>query len=215
MMRTTTGFLLAGLLACAGAAAMPADAPADARAERLADALVKMLPMGKIFADAAAANPKWPLQEKPEAVSAEQLACVRGELSVDGYRRARLEEARQYAAANPSRMDQDLALLDGGAARLFGTMVQAGADEASTGKKAVPEEILASATSEEVLSFVTFISDPAYAGLRKLSGYGDAFDVTRSAHENEKAGEQLGASLAVQLMIKAMGTCKVPPSAYM
>ena len=205
--------LFAMLLACSGALA--AEPASDAKVERLADALVQMLPMGRIFEDAAAGDPKWPMQEKADKVSAEQLACVRGELSETGFRRSRLVDARRYAAENSSRLDDDLKLLEGGAGELFGKMVNAGADEASKGISASPEEIMKAATSEQVLSFVTFVTDPGYGELRKLSGYGDVFDVTRSTEENEKAGTRLGASLAMQFVIKAMGTCKVPPSAYM
>ena len=213
-MRMQSRIFLAAML-LASASTLAAGAPQDAKVDRLANALVQMLPMGQIFQDASAGDPNWPMQGKPDAVSVEQLACLRGELSVAGFKRIRLADARKYAAENPSRLDEDLKLLEGGAGELFGKMVKAGADEATTGSKAAPEDILKAATSEQVLSFVTFVSDPGYTDLRKLSGYGNVLDVTRSTEENEKAGTQLGASLAMQFVIKAMGTCKVPPSAYM
>ena len=212
-MRGKRMIVVGALLALAGA--LQAGTPDNAQVERMTDALVKMLPMGEIFEGAAAKDPKWPLQAKPEAVTAEQLACVRGELSVDGFRRSRLAEVRAYAAANPSRLDAELKLLESGAAELFGKMINAGAAQAAGGPQATAEAILADATSDQVLSFVTFVSDPSYADLRKLSGFGDALNITKSESENEKAGHQLGASLAAQQMIKAMGTCKVPPSAYL
>lgn len=183
--------------------------------ERLATALERMLPLGEIFEHVAADAPGWPLQANPDAVTPGQLACVRGELSVAGYRRSRLEEARQYAQANPSRVEDDVRLLEAGAADLLGALVKAGADAGASGTEASPDAIMKSATSAQMLSMVTFVSDPSYAPLRKLSGYGETFDITGSAGENEKAGKQLGASLAAQLMLKAMATCSVPPSAYL
>ena len=213
-MRGNSRTIVVGIL-LAWAGALQAGNPDGAQVERMTDALVRMLPMGQIFADAAAKNPKWPMQEKPDAVTAEQLSCVRGELSVEGFRRSRLAEVQAYAKANPSRIDGELKLLEAGAAELFGKMITAGAAKAAGGPEVTAEAILADATSDQVLSFVTFVSDPGYADLRKLSGFGDALNITKSASENEQAGHQLGASLAAQQMIKAMGTCKVPPSAYM
>lgn len=203
----------AALLACAGAA--HAGQKPDGRVDRMTDALVKMLPMGEIFEDAAARNPAWPVQDKPGAVTPDQLSCIRAELSVAGFRRSRMADVQAYASANPSRIDADIKLLESGAAELFGKIITAGAAKAGGNTEVTPESILGQATSDQVLSFVTFVSDPNYAGLRKLSGFGDALDITKSQSENEKSGYQLGASLAAQQMIKAMGTCKVPSSAYL
>ena len=206
--------IVAGMLLAFAGVAAAGDA-SDGRVQRMTDAVVKMLPMGSIFEDAAARNPKWPMQDKPDAVSAEQLACIRGELSVDGFRRSRMAEVQSYAKANPSRLDAEIKLLESGAADLFGKIIAAGAAQAGGGPEVSPESILGEASSEQVLSFVTFISDPKYAELRELTGFGDALNITKSRSENEKSGSQLGASLAAQQMIKAMGTCKVPPSAYL
>ena len=115
-MRMHSRIFLAAML-LASASTLAADAPQDAKVDRLADALVQMLPMGQIFQDASAGDPNWPMQGKPDAVSAEQLACLRGELSVAGFKRIRLADARKYAAENPSRLDEDLKLLEGGQIR--------------------------------------------------------------------------------------------------
>lgn len=206
--------MVAGMLLAWTGMVQSADGGA-VQAQRMTDALVKMLPMGEIFEDAAAKNPKWPMQDKPGALTQEQLACVRGELSADGFRRSRLADVQAYAKANPSRMDAEIGLLESGAAELFGKIISAGASRAGGGAEVTPDAILGASTSAQVLSFVTFVSDPNYADLRKLSGFGDVLNITKSAAENEKSGYQLGASLAAQQMIKAMGTCKVPPSAYL
>ena len=55
----------------------------------------------------------------------------------------------------------------------------------------------------------------ADAPLRKQIGVGDALDNTKSAEENEAAGERLGSALATQLMLKAVGACDIPMSDLM
>lgn len=187
----------------------------DDKVDRLTDSLVEMLPMGKIFDRASAENPAWPMQEKPDAVTPEQLACVRQALSTPGYRRAKRVEVEDYAKAHPSRVEDELRLLESGASALMGKLVMGGAESTWSNKPFDQNEVLKAATSEQVLAFMTFISDPNYAELRKLSGMGDVLSPQKSRAENEQSGEQLGFSLGAQQMLKAMGTCKVPPSAYL
>lgn len=183
--------------------------------ERMTDAIVRMIPLGPIFEEAARSDPRWPMQEKPDAVSDSQLACMRAELSEAGYRRAKRAEVEAYAQSNPSRMADELRLLESGAADLFGKLVAAGADSARAGTEVDTDTVLKSASPEQFLSFMTLMSDPNHAELRKLTGVGDALGIDKSADENKDAGEQLGASLAVQHMIKSMSICKVPLSAIL
>ena len=213
-----TGFargLVLGIgLVMAGAVQAQQAQPAD-QIERLTDRLVEMMPIGKIFDMAAAENPLWPMAERPNALDAKQLECVRGELSSTGYRRSKRAEVEAYAKSHTSRVADDLKLLEAGAASLMGKLVIGGATAAQTGKAFDEHEVLASATTEQALSFMKFVTDPNFAELRKLSGMGDALDPTRSSTENEKAGHQLGMSLGAQHVIKAMGACSIPPSAYL
>jgi hypothetical protein len=204
--------LAAGLIA-SGTAISGTDA--DQKVERLTDAVVRMLPLGAIFDGVAAKEPTWPMLDKPDAVTPGQLACLRNALSSAGYRRSRREDVAAYVAANPSRIDGDLKLLEGGAATIFGQLVSAGAEQTGNGPARDPREVLKSATSEQALAFITLFSDPNYAGLRKLSGVGDALNLAKSAEENEASGKQLGASLAAQQMMKAAGTCAIPPTAFL
>ena len=179
----------------------------------MTDVLVEMLPFGQVLDEAAAHDPTWPMQEKAKSVTTEQLACMRRELSSEGYRRSKHASVEAYAQANPSRFADDLKLLSGGAAALFGRLVKAGVSQGGGGSKADPNAILKSSTSDELLSFMTFFSDPDYAGLRDLSGVGNAMSINKSSKENEAAGEGIGSSLVVKLMIKSMASCDVPPSA--
>ena len=183
--------------------------------DRLTDAVVTALPLGKVFEQVAARDPAWPAQDRPEAVDAAQLACLRGELSEAGYHRTKHADVEVYAAAHPSRFGSDLALMEGGTARLLGALVMAGANAQNGQGPADPKDVMRDASPEAMLGFTRFISDPDYSDLRKLSGIGDVFDFSRSESENQAAGKRMGASLAMQAMVRAMGTCHVSPSAFL
>lgn len=187
-------------------------AAAESNVQRMTDLQVKMMPFGAIFDMLAKADPKWPMQEKPDAVTPTQLGCLRGELSTPGYRRYKQAQVEAYLAANPSRVASEIALLEQGAAELFGKLVLAGADSERSGVQADPQTVLKEATPEQMSSFMSFFGDPNNAELRKLSGLGDAISPGKSASENESAGEQLGSTITLQVMLKAMSTCEVPTS---
>lgn len=180
--------------------------------QRMTDLQVQMMPFGAIFDMLAKADPKWPMQEKPDAVTPTQLGCLRGELSTPGYRRYKQAQVEAYLAANPSRAASEIALLEQGAAELFGKLVLAGADGERSGVQADPQTVLKEASPEQMMSFMSFFGDPNHAELRKLSGLGDAISPGKSASENESAGEQLGSTITLQVMLKAMSTCEVPTS---
>lgn len=214
--RRRNGLVPAVLLAlCAvfsAHAAKDAARPSKSDIGRMTDLQVRMLPFGAIFEMLAKEDPNWPMQEKPDAVTPKQLACLRGELSTPGYRRYKQAQVEAYLAANPSRAASEIALLEQGAAELFGKLVMAGADSERSGVEAQPEVLLKDATPEQMSSFMSFFGDPNHAELRKLSGLGDAISPGKSVSENESAGEQLGSTITVQVILKAMSTCKVPTS---
>ena len=178
----------------------------------MTDLQVKMMPFGAIFDMLAKADPKWPMQERPDAVTPTQLGCLRDELSTPGYRRYKLAQVEAYLAAHPSRATSEIALLEQGVAELFGKLVLAGADGERSGVQADPATVMKNASPEQMISFMGFFGDPNHAELRKLSGLGDAISPGKSASENESAGKQLGSTITMQVMLKAMSTCKVPTS---
>jgi hypothetical protein len=184
----------------------------DALVSRMTDLQVRMFPFGAIFEMLAKDDPKWPMQQNPDAVTSKQLDCLRGELSQDGYRRYKQARVETYVAANPKRAEAEVELLSQGAAELFGKLVLAGADAERSGAPTTPEVVLKDATPEQMMAFMTFFSDPNYAELRKMSGLGDAIALDKSAEENESAGEQLGSTITMQIMLGAMKTCEVSTS---
>ncbi len=192
----------------------PASAQANAaKVERLTDLVVELMPIGTIFEDMAKADPQWPLPEAQKRIDATQRSCLRGELNQAGYRRMKRVDVAAYAAANPSRLDDDIRVLEGGSARLMNRLVLAGAEAERTGVPADEQAILSAASIEQVGSFMSLMQSPNYTGLRRLAGLGNAFDANKSKEENEAAGEDIGADLATQAMFKAMSTCKIPASA--
>ena len=184
----------------------------DALVSRMTNLQVQMFPFGTIFEMLAKDDPKWPMQQNPDAVTPKQLDCLRGELSQDGYRRYKRALVETYVAANPKRAEAEAELLSQGAAELFGKLVLAGAEAERSGAPTTPEVVLKDATPEQMMAFMTFFSDPNYAELRKMSGLGDAIALDKSAEENESAGEQLGSTITMQIMLGAMKTCQVSTS---
>ena len=224
--RLSAAFLFSAALSLAAGAviaAAPADtAPAktaksakpgnDPQVDRLADLVVRAIPLGAIFETLADAEPNWPMHEKPDAVTSRQLACLRRELSADGYRRVKREDAAEYVKRNPSLLEQDIRVLDEGAAMMMGKLMMAGVEQERTGVPVDQNALMGEASPEQLAAFMSFMTSPDHAPLRRLAGIGNAFDHERSAEENENAGEAAGADLATKVMLKAMGRCEVPAS---
>ena len=201
----------ASLVLASPLALASAGAGQGAKIERLLDAMVEMMPFGRVFDMLASQDPTWPLTGAADRVDAGALACLRGELSSAGYRRYQLPLVTAYAVNNPDRVEKDLALLEGGGAALFGKLVIAGAEGERTGVEVNPEVVLADATPEQLTAFMEVFSDPGAAGLRELAGFGEALDLDKSEAENEAAGEKVGGDLAGMLLQRALRTCRVDP----
>lgn len=210
--RAASVLLLCGAFLAAPALAQNKSKVAPERLDRMADLLVELVPIGTIFESLAKDDPKWPMQEKPDAVDAKQLACLRGELSASGHRRAKRKEVDAYAETNPSRVSEDIKVMEEGAAFLMGKLMLAGAEQERTGKPVSEEQIMSQATPEQLAAFMSFMTHPDYVGLRRLAGVGNAFDTQKSAEENEEAGQQVGESLATKVMLNAMSACEIPAS---
>ncbi|HEY0505350.1 MAG TPA: hypothetical protein VGD42_17845 [Lysobacter sp.] len=213
MNKVSRALAAAAVVVCLGAPVQAlAAAPSQAQIDQFATTLADFVPIGRVMDDMIAKDPRWPLNEKVDAVSGEQLACMRSTLSTDGFRRTRAQEVAAYAKANPTRFDSDLKMLQA-AAPILSQAFNAGVAEGKGEKPFNAGDAMKSATPDQLLSFITFIADPKYAPLRELTGIGDAFDPTRSAEENKKAGSNVGALIVSKLMLGAMKTCDVSPAA--
>jgi len=203
------------LAACASAPPAKPKSRNNEIVERLTTQLVTLMPFGEMFDHFAQKDPTWPFMKKAGNVTPEQMACVRKELSSEGFRHTRHVEAEAYAKDHPSHLTEDVVLLEGGAAEVYGKLIQAGFESKLNGTNADSNQVLKSMSGEQLLSFMKFTKDPNYADLRKLAGFGDAITDADSSKESRKAGRQLGASLTSQYVLQAIVTCKVPPSAYL
>lgn len=203
----TLMLLGAGLLAATGVQAQSS----AAKVEQLTDLVVQTMPMGDIFEMFASADPNWPVQDNPDAVSRGQLACLRDELSPAGYRRLKRSEVVAYVAENDARVDADINVLASGGARVMNMMVIAGAEGERTGVPADENEILSRASEAELEAFMSMFASEDHAALRGLLGIGEAFAPDKTAEENEAAGEEVGGDLATRVMLKSLDTCGVDP----
>jgi hypothetical protein len=185
----------------------------QAQVDRLTSLAVETIPLGEVLDLLAKADPKWPMQEKKNAVDAKQLACLRDELSPQGYRRYKRTDVLDYVARRGSHVETEIKILESGAAMLMGKLVMAGANARHSGQEISEESILGQATPEQVASFMSLMVDPKYGELRELVGLGNGLKVNNSSEENKEIGEQIGGNLALQLVLRAMGSCEVPMSA--
>lgn len=197
--------LLAMLFAlqCAIAPAVRAADDVDAAiVDRLTDAMVRMLPVGAIMDEVATKDPAWPVGEKSGKVDASQLACLRKELSSEGYRRFMRGESLAYATRNEATLDEEVKLAEA-AAPILGSIVAA-----SIGGKAVDSKAeLAKLSADQMLAFLSFAYEPKYAGLRQLSGYGE-FPGEGAEQKDQKAMQMV----MIKMTLRAMGTCDVSPA---
>jgi hypothetical protein len=192
-----------------------AAAPSQAQIDRLTDLVVQAMPFGKVFEMAQAGDPKWPLGDKAGKATPAQLACLRGELSAEGYRRKKRADVAEYGQAHPEKVEPSIRVLESGAAELFGKFVIAGAEGEASGKPADANAIAAAATPAQNLALTALASDPVHADLRVLLGMGNMFDKLGEGNDDEMhaEGEKQGTQVAVQLMLGAMATCQLPMSA--
>ncbi len=185
----------------------------DDSIDKLTDLIVTTVPMGYIFDALAKKDVNWPVQDNPEKISAIQLACLRSDLSSAGYKRNKAKDVTEYAKKNPSRIQGDIELLNSGAAFLMNRFMVAGSEQELTGVPVDENRIISEANITQVTAFMNFMTKPEFAVLRDLAGVGSAVDMTKSESENNDAGKQTGANLAMNLMLRGVGNCNIPPSA--
>lgn len=193
-------------------AASEAAAVDQAKVDRLTDLVIEMAPIGDILDIIAGSDPKWPMQDAPQAVTAPQLACLRSELNSGAYRRQKREEVARYVGQYPLRIDAEIDMLGKGAAKYAGQLVLAGANSEIQGKQAEAIDILKVATPGEMRSFIEVVNSREYAPLREMSGMGAILEAGR-AQAGGKDDDAGISGLLVQLMLRAMDTCEVPLTA--
>ena len=197
------------LLAIAAAAATPAVAAApapytDADLASLTDLVVEMLPLGEVLEQELGKQADWP-KSKAGDLSAEQVGCLKSEMSRAGYHRFKRVQVEAYAAQNPTRVKEDVRVLGDGAAALFGRMVRAGMDGARTGTEPDVAKLLAGASEPEMRAFLELVGNEAFSGLRTMIGV----EGMLQAKDTEKAGEAAGERMMLDFLESRSKFCHV------
>ena len=194
---------LALLLAAAGAEAAE---PTRQQIDEMTDAVVALLPMGRIMEDAAAADPEWPVQGKANAVTPEQLACLRSELSMEGFRRFKRLDVVEHLSNDSRDFKSELQVLRQ-AAPLMSKIMMAGADAAKRKTELQPADLMRDADADQMMAMISLGRDPKFRNLRELTGIGDAMSGESSGSENETTGQMI----AMKAMFHGMKACGVSP----
>ena len=154
--------------------------------------------------------PKWPIQEHPEVMSDMQLTCVRAHLREVDFHRSLSDRVDAYVRDNPSRIEDDIKLLEGSGGILYGRLIQMGIDAEATGKKPDVQKITSELKPEEVRDIFTLRSDARYRLLRELMG----MSVTPDPNDGTESGKQIAKTFMVPMLLNAMSTCNVPMSIF-
>ena len=186
----------AGLTGCASPPSADHNVP-----ERFADAYVELVPVAALMGQSAAQDPRWPLGAKAALVSEPQLSCMRQALSSAEIETAQRKLALKYAAENPATLADDLAVLEGGAARLIGQAMRAGGGLPSDHHERRP-------TAEQSRALVAFATEARYANLRQATGLARLAGGTPD--QAQTRGQDISRTLTVNFMTDAFLRCHIP-----
>jgi hypothetical protein len=208
--RSSYRMFAAGALALALLPSLAQAQSTPQQIDEMTAALVAMFPVGDVMQGAADKDPTWPLLDKAGAVPADKLVCLRSELSRDGFRKNKRAEVVEYARAHPATFADETSKAQA-VAPVMARIVGAGFDAANSGKELDTSAALKGTTVDELLVFNDVFRDPKYRNLRELTGFGDIMAVERE--QGEDGGKAVGEKIVVGLMLKAMKSCDVEPSA--
>ncbi|MDO5290031.1 MAG: hypothetical protein Q4F13_10425 [Pseudomonadota bacterium] len=170
-------------------------------AERFVVAFQQLLPLPALMAHSATQDPRWPLGEKAELLSARQLGCVRQALSPEQISAVQRQLALDYVQAHPHTLADDLQVLEGGAAHLVGQAMRAGAGLAVD---ASPP------TSEQALALAAFATAPRFAPLRQATGLSRLAGNASDPATPRQRGQDIAHALTVHFLTDAFVRCHIP-----
>lgn len=212
---TSVCFAMALLASGSAVAARPAVDVTQQQIQRLTDLVVETMPAGEIMDHQVANDPTWPLKDRASRVSADQLRCMRGQLSSASYLAAKSKDVAAFAVAHADEVADDIKVLERGAARVSHQLIMGGARAHETGAPPDPRTDLKSITGEQMIAYTSYEYDPRYTNLRNLVGIGNASDPTKSPQERHEAMAAKMLVLNMDMMYRAMDACNVPPATMM
>jgi hypothetical protein len=180
-------------------------------AERLGSLAAQALPMGEIFQRFIDTNPTWPAMKNADKIEPKQLECMRSQLSIEGVRKMKIEEARSFVAARPELASDAVRVLEQGGAAFLRASVNAGAEaQAKGGTKPDMSALMSQFSAWQLSAAIDLVGNVKYAPVREFIGIGDAIQLSG---ESPGARNQ-GASAAAKLMLRAVQQCQIPMSAF-
>ena len=185
---------------------IPGDAP------RLARAASNLMPLGRVLEAAAAEDPKWPINDKPDAMDATQLACVRQNLRQPQFEAMMTKRAEDYVRDNPARVADDIAILEGGGGQLFARMINEGIAAGREKRQVDIVKVVGASKPDEIAGMMTLANDPRYQPLRELIGFNQSIS---NGETGKAAGESAALTFMLPMLMGALTTCNVPASALM
>lgn len=196
-------------------AARPATEVTAQQIQQLTELVVETLPAGEIMDHLVAKDPTWPLKDRASRVTADQLQCIRGQLSSASYLATKSKDVAAFAAAHADEVADDIKVLERGAALVAHQLVMGGVHAKETGAPSDPRADLKGITGEQMIAFTSYEYDPRFDNLRKLVGIGNASDPTKSPEERRQAMAAKMLVLNMDMMYRAMDACHVPPATMM
>ena len=173
----------------------------EIKSQRLLDGAAKAIPFGYMLEQTASHTPQWPIQDRPGALDDTQLTCVRAHMRDGDYRRVLRQRVDDYVSRNPTRVDDDIRVLEGGAARIFSIgFLQANAT-------------FPRATQQELRNWRSLLHDERFEPLRGLLGIAGAFG-NKDPGAAERIGVELGKMYTSPMLLNALSTCNVSISVF-
>jgi len=191
--------------------AVPDSNASELQMTQLTDLVTQAMPMSEVIEMIKVKMPNWPFQDHPDAVTPEQLACVRAQTSADNYKALVRSDVADYVHIHPDRVTDDIILLTT-AAPLLKASVMAGANQAATDTPADYRKVIDNSTPEQMLAMLSVMKDGKNTDLRKVIGFGNTHSNTSTA-DNQQAGRSVAADRLAPLLLKSMATCHVPMKA--
>lgn len=205
------GVACAAVAAMAGCAQMGGSAVPPARVERLQALFVQTLPIGWMVEHIARADPGWPFQKHLDKVTPAQLSCVRGQMTGDKLSATQREDASAFARRYPDRVEEAIALLEGGGAEVSNLLMRAGAGQAVSGRRIDDRRLAESLSAKQLLAFTELTQGTRYAELRqalRLDGIAEG----GPGEAARRRGHKIGQDLMVKPLLSAMDQCQIAPS---
>ncbi|MDR7192468.1 hypothetical protein [Luteimonas terrae] len=202
--------LLVAVLPFASGAVRAQDDVDEAAVERMGELVSGVLPLGLLLDTIASMDPRWPFQDSPGMVDANQLACVRREMTPAQAERQVQARVRNYARIYGARMQEDMRLLDTDGARLFSKMLMSGLTAEAQGAAAPSEEeFFAQVSPEHFEGMERLLRDPQYGPIRELLGFPP---LTAWIDRNEALGHSVGTTFLLPMLSDAFTACDISMS---